>query len=266
MSELVTAHLEEGLGIVTLRRAEKRNAINDVVLEQLRGGLLRLEADPAARVILLRAEGPCFSGGIDFGWLAGAAQPGADAEGVRLRQLVRSIQGTLGLLETIEKPSIALIHGYCAGLGLELVLPCDFRIATEDALLGVPEIYLGLVPDCGGTTRLVRLVGAARAKQLILLGDTVTAAEAERMNLVHEVVAPADLEAAGRRLAARLLARPAAALGLAKRLIDVGQDLDRGTHQALEGLVQSVLVTSPNLPGHLAQGMAALRRPVKGAE
>jgi enoyl-CoA hydratase/carnithine racemase len=121
----------------------------------------------------------------------------------------------LNKIERIEKPVVAKIHGFCGGLGLELALAADFRLAGENALLGVPEIILGLIPDCGGTTRLTRLLGPAWAKELIMTGDMMPARRAYEIGLVNRVFPDATLEEETKALLNKLRQRSSLALGLA---------------------------------------------------
>ena len=161
---VVKWEVRENLGIVTLNRPDKRNAINGEVLEGIKEAFSELSLDPAARVILLQGAGKSFSAGIDFNHLAEVNREDGRAPGIRLREGIETIQSILNRIEKIEKPVVAKIHGFCGGLGCELALTADFRIASESATLGMPEIILGIIPDCGGTTRLTRMLGPARAK------------------------------------------------------------------------------------------------------
>ena len=156
-----------------------------------------------------------------------------------MRAITDEFQGVLNRLERLELPTIALLHGNCLGLALELALACDLRLATEGTLLGLPETLLGIIPDVGGTTRLTRLVGPARAKELIFTGRRIDAAQAEQWGIVNAVVAPDGLTAAGEALAAEIAAAAPLAVGMAKRVIDGLADIDRGL--MLEGWAQSQL-------------------------
>src|SRR5262249_47970419 len=140
------------------------------------------------------------------------------------------LQETFHRLERLRVPVIAALHGACAGMAFELALACDLRIATADCVVGLPEIAFGIIPDVGGTTRLVRAVGAARAKELILLGSLLPAAEAQRLGLVTEVVADAAaLDERVAAVAALLAGRAPAALGHAKALVQASADADAAT-------------------------------------
>jgi enoyl-CoA hydratase/carnithine racemase len=250
--------VKDGVGIVTLNRTEKRNAINGDVLEGVREAFSELSINLEARVLLLQGAGPVFSAGIDFNFLGMVGQDEGRAAGVRLREGIETIQTILNRIERIEKPIVAKIHGFCGGLGLELALTADFRIASENATLGVPEVILGLIPDCGGTSRLTRMLGPVWAKELIMTGDMIPAKRAYEMGLVNQVFPEAVLEEKTRAFLAKLLQRPSLALGLAKRAVDWGAGLDKMTHMEIEAYVQSLLITAKDFPQTLQKGFAAL--------
>jgi len=255
---VVKWEVKEGVGVLTLNRPEKRNAINGEVLEGLSKAFSDLSSNLDARVLLLQGEGPAFSAGIDFTFLANVARDDGRAQGIRLREGIDAIQSTLNRIERIEKPLVAKIHGFCGGLGLELALTADFRIASESALLGLPEILLGLIPDCGGTTRLTRILGPAWAKELIMTGSMIPAKRAYEIGLVNQAVPDADLEEKTKTFLRQILDRPPLALGLAKRAIDWGTGLDKNTHMEIEAYVQSLLITAKDFPETLKKGMATL--------
>jgi enoyl-CoA hydratase / 3-hydroxyacyl-CoA dehydrogenase len=255
---VVKWEVRENLGIVTLNRPDKRNAINGEVLEGIKEAFSELSLDPAARVILLQGAGKSFSAGIDFNHLAEVNREDGRAPGIRLREGIETIQSILNRIEKIEKPVVAKIHGFCGGLGCELALTADFRIASESATLGMPEIILGIIPDCGGTTRLTRMLGPARAKELIMTGDMIPARRAYEMGLLNQVVPDDLLEERTRAFVEKLIQRPPLALGLAKRAIDWGVGMDKMSHMEIEAHVQSLLITAKGFPETLQKGFAQL--------
>jgi enoyl-CoA hydratase len=257
-NQMVKWEVKNGIGTVTLNRPEKRNAVNGEVLEGINGAFSELSVSLEAKVILLQGAGPVFSAGIDFNYLAAVAQDDGRAPGIHLREGVGAIQAILNRIERIEKPVVAKVHGFCGGLGLELALTADFRLASESATLGVPEIILGIIPDCGGTTRLTRMLGPAWAKELIMTGEMITAARAYEIGLVHRIFPDDRLEEETNAFLVKLLQRPSLAVGLAKRAIDLGGGLDRMTHLEIEGLVQSLLITAKDFPETLKKGFATL--------
>jgi enoyl-CoA hydratase/carnithine racemase len=256
MSDGVTSRTEGPVCFVALDRPEKRNAIDRAVLARLVGALEAAAADPSVRAVVLHGEGAVFSAGVDFAMLRGDVGEGTPAG---FRQRVRGMQAALSCIETLEKPVIAAMHRYAAGLALELALACDVRVASADCELGLPEVRLGLVPDVGGTMRLVRTVGYARAKELILTGRMIRAEQAHAFGLVNEVTpVGAHLEGA-RRIAEEIAANAPLAVGVAKRLIDLGANADAHTFLELELWAQSLL--KPTEDAREGAQAAAARRP-----
>lgn len=253
----VTSRTEGPVALVALNRPEKRNPISRDVLRLLLDAVVAAERDRTVRAIVIYGEGRVFSAGVDFGMLRDDV---AGGERVPFRAQVGDMQALVTRLESVEKPVIAAMHRYVPGLALELALACDFRIATPDCELGLPEVKLGLVPDVGGTTRLVRTVGYAKAKELILTGRMIPADEALRIGLLTEV-APADTHVeAATRLAEEIAQNAPLAVGLAKRLIDLGASADKHTFQAMELLAQSILVPTDDAREG-AQALAERRPP-----
>ena len=239
MSELVITQQRDTTFEIVLNRPEKRNAINAEMFRQFDAAVTQANRTPGLRAVLVRGAGESFSAGIDVSTLLGLAESHGPHWQQRMRAITDEFQGVLNRLERLELPTIALLHGNCLGLALELALACDLRLAAEGTLLGLPETLLGIIPDVGGTTRLTRLVGPARAKELIFTGRRIDAAQAERWGIVNGVVAPDGLTAAGEALAAEIAAAAPLAVGMAKRVIDGLADLDRGL--MLEGWAQSQL-------------------------
>lgn len=254
MAALVVTRRDDALLYVGLNRPEKRNAIHREMLAALREALVAAERERDLRAVVVYGEGPVFSAGVDFTALAGDV-----GDDTPIRSRVGDMQAVLNRIETLEKPVIGALHRYVPGLGLELALAFDLRVASADCELGLPEVKLGLVPDVGGTTRLVRTVGVARAKELILTGRMIRAEEARAIGLVHEVAPVGEHLAAATRLAREVAANGPLAVGLAKRLVDLVSEADKQTALHLETLVQSLLVRTADA----AEGTQALaeRRP-----
>jgi enoyl-CoA hydratase/carnithine racemase len=245
--EVIKVKIAGELAYVALNRPDKRNAVNGAMLEALPRALQEVNR-PEVRAVILHGEGQVFSAGIDFNSLAsdtGAASgPGGGPDLARLRHFVGESQAALSRMESLEKPVIGALHGYVGGLGLEIALACDARIAADGTRLGMPETRIGLVPDVGGTTRLTRTVGYARAKELIMTARMIDAREAERLGLVNRVVEPGRHLAAAEELAREIARNAPLAVGLAKRIIDRGYGLDKQTFMELEALAQSTLFLS----------------------
>ncbi len=160
----------------------------------------------------------------------------------RMRSITDDFQRVLNRLERLELPTIALLHGYCLGLAMELALACDIRIAAEGVMMGLPESRLGMIPDVGGTTRLTRLVGPGRAKELIFTGGQIDAVTADKWGIVNHVIPGDELLNRGESLAAEINQAAPLAVGMAKRVIDGLSDIDRGL--MLEGWAQSQLFST----------------------
>lgn len=239
MSDLIITRQRETLFEIVLNRPDKRNAINMDMFRAFDAAVTLANRTPDLRAVLIRGEGESFSAGIDVSALLGLAQTFGPHWQQRMRSITDEFQGVLNRLERLELPTIALLHGHCLGLAFELALACDIRIAAEGTALGLPETRLGIIPDVGGTTRLTRLVGPARAKELIFTGRRFDAAVAGQWGIVNYVVPRAALDETARSLAAELAQAAPLAVGMAKRVIDGLADIDRGL--MLEGWAQAQL-------------------------
>jgi enoyl-CoA hydratase/carnithine racemase len=200
---------------VVLNRPEKRNALSSTLIEELGEALHAAAAEPSARIVVLRGAGTMFSSGMDIADLGALA-----ADPTRLHEWRGSILQIWNLLEDMAKPTIAQIHGACLGGAAELVLACDMRVMAADAVIGLVETRIGLIPDVGGCSRLPALVGLGRAKELIMASKVVDGTEAERIGLVNRVAAADGLDAATADLTAQLLACAPLAVGLAKGVLN----------------------------------------------
>ena len=200
---------------VVLNRPEKRNALSGALIEELGEALQAAAADPSVRIVVLRGAGTMFSSGMDVADLGALA-----ADPTRLHEWRSSILQIWNLLEDMAKPTIAQIHGACLGGAAELVLACDMRVMAADAVIGLVETRIGLIPDVGGCSRLPALVGLGRAKELIMASKVIDGTEAERIGLVNRVTEADGLDAATVALTAELLACAPLAVGLAKGVLN----------------------------------------------
>jgi enoyl-CoA hydratase/carnithine racemase len=242
MAELVLTNQRDRIFEIVFNRPEKRNAINPDLLGQFEQAVRAANRAAGVRCVLVRGEGKSFSAGIDV--LSFMELPGKYGEGwmQRMRAVTHDYQAVANLLERLEVPVIALIHGFCLGLAMEFALACDFRIAAKGAKLGLPEVRLGVAPDVGGTTRLTRLVGPSRAKELIYSGKQIDAEQALAWGIVDRVVPREDLVKAGEEFAAQFDHSAPLAVAAVKRAIDGMHDIDRGLQ--MEAWAVSQLVTT----------------------
>ncbi|MBN8618536.1 MAG: enoyl-CoA hydratase/isomerase family protein [Anaerolineae bacterium] len=242
MSGLVLTQRRGQLVEIILNRADKRNAINWDMMLEFEKVLREIENSSGIRAILIRGEGSGFSAGIDLAAFPQTSDYFGENWRKNLFPLTSAYQQIISRFERCSIPTIALLHGYCLGLGFELALACDFRIAAEGTNIGLPETKIGIIPDVGGTTRLTRLVGVARAKEIIMTGKFVDLLHAEQWGLVNYVVPPDELLATGERLANDLAQAAPLAVSYAKRVIDGITDVERGFQ--LEAWAQSQLIQS----------------------
>ena len=216
---------QDGIGWVEFNRPEKLNALNPDILRDLEKAVVYCEEDDCIRVVVLKGSDKAFVAGADIENMA----KGDIKSAYELTDLTMRVQERLA---DLPKPTIAAISGYALGAGCELALCCDFRIAADNAVLGQPEITLGIIPGGGGTQRLPRLVGLGTAAKLILLGERINSEEGERIGLVDQVVPLGRLEDEARALASKLMQMPFLALRAAKTAIRKGLNvsLKEGLH------------------------------------
>ncbi len=204
-----------GVRHLVLQRAEKRNAFNGELIAALGGALEQAAADETVRVVVVRGDGAMFSSGMDLGDLRELSENPAG-----LRPFRRAILNWWNLLEEMPKPTICQIHGACLGGAFELALAADFRVMAEDAMAGIMEVRIGLLPDVGGCSRLPSIVGLGNAKELIMTGKVIDGREAHRIGFANRIAPAGELEALTEAFANELLACAPRAVGMAKRVID----------------------------------------------
>ena len=246
----------DGVATITLNRPAARNALDLVMRRELLTALDDLEADAATRVVILTGAGGHFSAGGDVKTMAAKRQTAAEG-----RARVESLNRFVIRLFEFPKPTIAMVDGFAVGAGCNIALGCDILIASDRARFGEVFAKIGLVPDGGGTWLLPRLVGLAKAKELVFSADIIDSAEALRIGLVNRVVPAAELESTTRALAARIVAGPPGALGLAKALLNRSVTVDLATSLGFEAYAQAQAITTDD---H-AEGVRAFleKRPAK---
>jgi enoyl-CoA hydratase/carnithine racemase len=229
MGELVRVEIDQAVATIRLDRPPM-NALSAAVQDELAGAARQVSGDPAVRAVVVYGGPRVFAAGADVKEMAGLSYTEMSAVGSR------RLQATFTAVARIGKPVIAAVTGYALGGGLELALCADFRVVGAGAKLGQPEILLGIIPGAGGTQRLPRLIGPARAKDLIYSGRFADSAEALAIGLADKVVADDEVYQAALQMAASYAAGPALALRAAKEAIDRGLESDLDTGLEIERL------------------------------
>ncbi len=229
MGEFVRLEVDGAVGTIRLDRPPL-NALSRQVQQEFRTTAEQAASRADVRAVVVYGGEKVLAAGADVKEMS--AMGYAD-----MAQIARGLSACFGAASVIPKPTVAAITGYALGGGLEIALGCDRRICGDNAKFGQPEILLGLIPGGGGTQRLARLIGPARAKDLIYTGRLVGAAEALSIGLVDEVVAPDEVYTTARAWAAQFAYGPALALAAAKEAIDIGVDLDLRTGLDVESVL-----------------------------
>ncbi|HXX87145.1 MAG TPA: enoyl-CoA hydratase-related protein [Candidatus Acidoferrum sp.] len=249
---------EQNVLWLILNRAHRLNAFNDVLLEELADALDTAEKDASIRCIVVIGDGDrAFSAGADVTMF-----PKATA--VKAEEFSRMGQKVFGKIEEMSKPVIAAINGFALGGGLELALACDFRVAAEHAELGSPEIGLGLIPGWGGTQRVVRLIGLARAKEIVMLGNRLKADEALKIGLINKVVHYDKLRDEVREMAKKLADGPPIAMKYAKHALNFGTQVPLETGLRLEAGLMGLTFSTDDLKEGLEAFMGRRKAEFKG--
>jgi enoyl-CoA hydratase len=221
--------IDDGIATITINRPETLNALNPGVYHELSECMTKLASDPTVKVVIITGSGnKAFVAGADIAAMSTMSANDALTFGIAAKEATVRI-------ETLSKPVIAAINGFTFGGGLELAMTCDFRVAASSAKFGQPEINLGIIPGGGGTQRLTRLVGVGKAKEMIMLGDVISAEQALQIGLVHQVVEADQLILAAVQLAKKLSQKAPVALAMAKRSIQraMGSDTEDGLEYEL---------------------------------
>jgi enoyl-CoA hydratase len=239
IAEAVTVERRAAVGIVTLNRPDRINAINNDVRAKLPAALRELENDPSVHAIVIH-------GGAARGFCVGADITEARERETAVAARRRISTGAwIDAFDEVGKPMIAAVHGFCLGGGLEIALACDIRLASPDAQFGLPETGLGLIPGAGGTQRLPRLIGLGRALDLLLTGDRIDAAEAHRIGLITRLSSDRDgLLQEAVALAGRIAARAPAATRYVKEAAIASVDLSLPAGLALERSLFALLTAT----------------------
>ncbi len=251
----VTAHRDGAVLRIALDRPSKRNSLSHTMIDALSGALTDAATDDSLRAIHIKGEGDDFCAGAD--WVSTNDGSGARPRaGALVRRIPHTAHRVIELIHDIQLPVVCSVRGYAVGLGCNLALAADFTLAASDAVFWEPFVDRGFSPDSGSTWLLPRLVGVARAKRMLLLGDKVTGADAADWGMIHRCVDASQLDGAADELLSRLAAGPTVAIGLTKQAIHYAQhsSLNQAMTQELFNLELSCRTAD------FKEGLAAFRQ------
>jgi len=251
----VTAHRDGAVLVLTLDRPSRRNSLTQLMIKTLVDALTDAAADDSLRAVHIRGAGDHFCAGAD--WLAANDPAGQrPRSGNLVRRIPHAADRVIELVASIQLPVVCSVRGWAVGFGCNLSLVADFTVAADDAVFWEPFVDRGFSPDSGASWLLPRLVGLARARRMLLLGEKVRAADAADWGLIHQSVSGSDLDHAAEELVSRLACGPTAAIGLAKQALDFGQHatLSQSLTQELYNLELSCRT------GDFKEGLEAFRQ------
>lgn len=238
MYENLILNTDGPVALIQLNRPNKNNALNAALRMELASAAAQIRNNPRLRAVIITGGEEIFCAGADIGEVQAAASSESTYKHAR------KFQDLFNQIENLPQPVIAAVSGYALGGGLELAMACDFSIASETAKFGLPEVKIGSVPGGGGTQRLPRRVGAAKAKEMIFTGDPINAEDALALGLVLKVVPKEKLLEEAKSFAAKLAVLPRLALEASKRLINRGVEMDLTSALELEARSLAALATS----------------------
>ena len=225
---MISTSKNEGVCIVKINRPSKLNAMNVDVAKEIISTFKELDKDDSVRVIILTGEGDKeFSAGADIEYMSKISPDESEV----YSKLVQEVTATI---ENVTKPTIAAVNGFALGGGCEVAMSCDIRIASDNAKLGQPEVTIGIPPGWGGTQRLMRIVGIAKAKELVFSGKMIKASEAKEIGLVNNVVSQESLMEEAMNMAKAIAANASLAVHMSKSAINTGRNADLDTGLSVE--------------------------------
>jgi len=242
----LTLDIRGGIAVITMNRPEALNALNSDTFHELNHAFCAIEAEPSVGVVIITGAGKAFVAGADIVEMK-------DMNGQQSRAFSKLGQHVMRRMECMETIFIAAVNGFALGGGCEFAMACDIRIASEKAKFGQPEVNLGVTPGFAGTQRLPRLVGRAKALELLLTGDMITADEALRIGLVNRVVPSETLMDAVHELAGKILKKGPIAVRMVKACVNRGIEADLDTASAIEADAFGLCFAS----GQTREGMTA---------
>ena len=245
MSSLIRTQQRDAIFEIILDREDKRNALNWDMMQQISQALDDAEwayNESGARVLIIRAEGRAFSSGIDLESFLDQGNIFGENWRRNLFPTTQTFQTIFNKIEDHSLPSICVMHGYCLGMGFEMALACDFRYAADRTKFSLPETRLGIIPDVGGTTRLTKLIGPSRAKELIMTGRNFDTDLAEAWAIVNHVAPKDEILAKAEAFAAEISLSAPMAVSFSKRVIN--DIIDNGRDLKTEAYAQAQLIQS----------------------
>jgi enoyl-CoA hydratase len=226
--EFIIFNLEDNIALISFNRPNRLNALSGELLDEFSDSLDRIEDDENIRVLILTGVG-------DKSFVAGAdIKEISECNPLTARLLAEKGQRVISKLQSLSIPVIAAVNGYALGGGCEIVLACDFAYASETAILGFPEITLGIIPGFGGTQRLARLIGTGKAKEMIFTGNMISSAEAQEYGMINKVFARESLLDEVKKTAKTIASKGKVSVRAAKEIINIGMNTDLDTGLALE--------------------------------
>lgn len=226
--QYIKVEKEDGIAVITINRPEKLNAMNIDTIKELGEVVDQVEKDDNVRCLIITGAGEkAFSAGADIEYMSKISSLEAEAYAL-------TGHATMDKIDDLSKPVIAAVNGYALGGGCELSLACDIRIGSKNAVLGQPEVTLGIPPGWGGTQRLMRIVGVAKAKELVFTGKRIKTDEAYAIGLLNKVVELSDLMNEAKSMAREIANNSSIAVRVSKNLINRGRDMDLKSGLKLE--------------------------------
>lgn len=218
---------QDGIALITLNKPNVLNALNVEILSEINSAVDNVLADEAIYILIITGNGKAFAAGADIAEMK-------DMTPQEARYFSRYGQQIFKKIELLEKPVIAAINGFALGGGCELAMSCDIRIASDKAKFGQPEVNLGVIPGFGGTQRLARITGAAKAKEILFTGNIINAYDAEKIGLVNKVVPAEELMRETQLMAEMILNKAQIAVKYLKTAVNRGYETDSETGMVIE--------------------------------
>jgi enoyl-CoA hydratase len=267
--EVVYYQSQGNVGTIVLNRPDKRNALNLAVWEAIDKAVEAAENDVGARVVILRGEGKSFCAGLELSpqneLMPLITAPASAAQKIGFYNAVRRLQEIHNHLERLSKPTIAAIHGHCLGAGLELVLCCDIRLCSTDAVFALPEAKLAIITDVGGLQRLPKVVGQGHAREIAYRGGNFSSERAKAINLVNDVYP--DKESMGKaafEMACEIAGNPPLAVQGAKKVFLFGDGVSQEQSLDYNAAMSSMIIPSEDIFEAMAAHLEKRKGQFKG--